>query len=138
MAFDRVTIIKKYLLWLVKTQHFINSGTATYTGTAGQQRIGKEFIANYVFPLPPFAEQQRIVARVDEIISLCNLLNGEKGLGGPQLTPKISKIIEFKPQPAHQDEEYAEEFDMVARAESISPETQVKMAERIKLLRTKK
>ena len=66
------TIVQDYLLWLVKTQHFINSGIATYTGTAGQQRVGKEFISNYIFALPPLAEQHRIVARVNILMALCD------------------------------------------------------------------
>ena len=66
------TIMQEYLLWLVKTQHFINSGTATYTGTAGQQRIGKEFVKNYIFPLPPLVEQHRIVTRVNIFMTLCD------------------------------------------------------------------
>jgi type I restriction enzyme S subunit len=132
------TIMQKYLLWLIKTQHFIKSGTATYTGTAGQQRIGKEFVANYVFPLPPLAEQQRIVARVDELMALCDLLGDGNALNYHMSVSEANKVIEFKPQLVRQDEENEEKFDMVARAESISPETQVKMAERIKLLRAKK
>jgi type I restriction enzyme S subunit len=37
------------------------------TGSAGQQRVPKEHITLTPFPLPPFAEQQRIVARVEEL-----------------------------------------------------------------------
>lgn len=62
------TINLKYVLYFVKNPIFINDGVATFTGTAGQQRIGTDFVKNYLFPLPPLAEQERIVATLDEIL----------------------------------------------------------------------
>ena len=44
------------------------------TGTAGQKRLPKEFVESNPFPLPPLAEQHRIVAKVDELMSLCDHL----------------------------------------------------------------
>ncbi len=58
-----------YILLICKTHDFINAGVKNFTGTAGQQRIGKDFIANYLIPLPPFAEQKRIVSQVENMIS---------------------------------------------------------------------
>lgn len=36
--------------------------------------ISREDVNDYVFPLPPLAEQQRIVNRVDELMALCDRL----------------------------------------------------------------
>ena len=44
------------------------------TGTAGQKRLPKEFIESNPFPLPPLAEQHRIVTKVDELMTLCDQL----------------------------------------------------------------
>jgi type I restriction enzyme S subunit len=44
------------------------------TGTAGQKRLPKEFVESNLFPLPPLAEQHRIVAKVDELMALCDQL----------------------------------------------------------------
>ena len=44
------------------------------TGTAGQKRVPTEYFASSSFPLPPLAEQHRIVAKVDELIVLCDRL----------------------------------------------------------------
>lgn len=41
------------------------------TGTAGQQRVPAEYLKKCLFPLPPLAEQQRIVAKVNELMALC-------------------------------------------------------------------
>ncbi len=65
---------KYYLLYIFKTQHFIESGVKVFTGTAGQQRISKDFIEDFLIPLPPLAEQQRIVDKIEEIMTHINSL----------------------------------------------------------------
>ena len=59
----------RYLLYFVKNQQFIADGVSTMKGTAGQQRVSRDFIANYFLPLPPLAEQERIVGRLDALLS---------------------------------------------------------------------
>lgn len=64
----------KYLLTILKTEMFIQEGVKNFTGTAGQQRIGRDFVANYIIPLPPIAEQQRIVEKIEELLSIVDCL----------------------------------------------------------------
>ena len=45
---------------------FLQEAERNFTGTAGQQRVPKEFMASVSFPLPPLDEQHRIVARLEE------------------------------------------------------------------------
>ena len=72
---DNTRIINmRYLLLLVKTEMFIREGVKNFTGTAGQQRVGKDYIMNYVVPLPPLAEQHRIVEKVEELLSIVDNL----------------------------------------------------------------
>ena len=40
------------------------------TGTAGQQRIHKDYLATCLLPLPPRCEQERIVSKLKEIFPL--------------------------------------------------------------------
>ena len=68
------TVIGEYLLWFFKTGFFITNGVKTFTGTAGQQRIHKDYLASCLLPLPPLAEQKRIVAKLEEILPLCERL----------------------------------------------------------------
>ena len=63
-----------YFLLFCKTHAFIQDGTKNFTGTAGQQRIGKDFISNYLVPLPPVEEQKRIVQRANFVIKSCDIL----------------------------------------------------------------
>ena len=64
------TLIREYLLWFFKTDYFISNGIKSFTGTAGQQRIHKDYLATCPIPLPPLAEQKRIVAKIEELLPL--------------------------------------------------------------------
>ena len=56
-----------YCLLIYKTHAFIEKGMKNFSGTAGQQRIGKELISDYLIPIPPLEEQKRIVSAVESI-----------------------------------------------------------------------
>ncbi len=62
------TIDRKYLLYFLKSPYFINE--AKFKGTANQQRIVIGYLENKYFPLPPLAEQHRIVERIEEYLSV--------------------------------------------------------------------
>jgi type I restriction enzyme, S subunit len=67
-----------YVLLFLKCPHFIDSGIPRMTGTAGQKRVPADYFAYSPFPLPPLAEQHRIVAKVDELMVLCDQLEAAK------------------------------------------------------------
>ena len=57
--------------------YYLMSMRQTYIGMAeggAQPNISKEKIVNSVLPLPPLEEQQRIVAKLEEILPLCERL----------------------------------------------------------------
>ncbi|HIT59441.1 MAG TPA: restriction endonuclease subunit S [Candidatus Faeciplasma pullistercoris] len=66
---------RDFLLWFFKSAYFIENGVKSFTGTAGQQRIHKDYLATCVFPLPPLAEQKRIVEKLEQLLPLCARLN---------------------------------------------------------------
>lgn len=68
---------RRFLLLTMKTGTYLRNGEAKMTGTAGQQRITRSYFETTPLPLPPLAEQRRIVAKVDELMALCDALEGE-------------------------------------------------------------
>ena len=60
-------LLDTFLFWFAKTERFIKNGIACFSGAVGQQRIGKDYVANTLFPLPPLAEQKRIVEKIEQI-----------------------------------------------------------------------
>jgi type I restriction enzyme S subunit len=67
-----VLVDPAYILIFLKSPYFIESGVPRMTGTAGQKRVSTEYFANSFFPLPPLREQGRIVAKVNELMALCD------------------------------------------------------------------
>lgn len=65
-------VLADYLMCLFKSNTFIEKGVQTYTGTAGQQRVSKGFVENYVIGLPPIKEQKRIVEKVMTVLDKIN------------------------------------------------------------------
>ena len=63
-----------YILIFLKCPHFIEAGILKMTGTAGQKRVPIEYFASSPFSLPPLTEQHRVVAKVDELMALCDRL----------------------------------------------------------------
>ena len=60
------TISKEYLLFFLESPYFVEE--ASFKGTANQQRIVSGYLESKLFPLPPLAEQQRIVAKLEEVM----------------------------------------------------------------------
>jgi type I restriction enzyme S subunit len=71
-------IDQDYILLFLKSPHFIETGIPRMTGTAGQKRVPFEYFAYSPFPLPPLAEQRRIVAKVDALMALCDRLEAAR------------------------------------------------------------
>ena len=61
-----------FLLLLANRSNFQNQGAG-----GAQPNISREKIIRTVVSLPPLAEQERIVARVDELMALCDRLETE-------------------------------------------------------------
>ena len=66
-----------YALYFFKSNSFIKLCVGSFNGVVGQQRIGKAIIENISFPLPPLAEQKRIVRKIEDLFSLINIIEME-------------------------------------------------------------
>ncbi len=67
-----------FLFWFVKTESFIKNGIACFSGAVGQQRISRDYVANTLFPLPPLAEQKRIVEKIEAIFKQADIIEEKR------------------------------------------------------------
>ena len=74
---NRETVIPDYVWVFLKSPDFRTGGEAVMTGSAGQKRVPSDYFAKTPFPLPPLAEQKRIVIKVNELMALCDTLEAK-------------------------------------------------------------
>jgi type I restriction enzyme S subunit len=60
------TVSNEWLYYFLSRETFRGEGAARMSGAVGHKRVSKEFIEGYPIPVPPLAEQQRIVGLLDE------------------------------------------------------------------------
>jgi len=60
------SLSKQWLYYFLSRETFRAEGAARMSGAVGHKRVSKEFIETYPIPIPPLAEQQRIVSILDE------------------------------------------------------------------------
>ena len=73
IALLKLLINWDYLFYALKSPVIKSQCDATATGTA-QKTIGLKSLRSMVIPLPPLAEQKRIVAKLEKILPLCEQL----------------------------------------------------------------
>ena len=62
------TVNRWFVLYFLESPYFIDE--ATFKGTANQQRIIVGYLENKLFPLPPLAEQGRIVGKIGLVLPI--------------------------------------------------------------------
>jgi type I restriction enzyme S subunit len=71
-------ILPGYIYLFLRSPLFMVEGEKRMTGTAGQKRLPTEYFATRACPLPPTEEQARILAKVDELMTLCDELEARQ------------------------------------------------------------
>ena len=84
-----LNIHAKFYLYLFKSQWYISEGTKYFKGVVGQQRVHKGIFTDLQVPLPPLAEQYRIVAEIERWFALIDEI--EQGKADLQRTIKQTK-----------------------------------------------
>jgi type I restriction enzyme S subunit len=65
-------VLPEYLFQYIRQESFRKAAEAEMTGSVGQKRVPVSFLEGADFPLPPLAEQKRIVAKVEELLARVN------------------------------------------------------------------
>ena len=61
--------MKIYIYWLIKTKYFLDYANEEATGTT-IKNVSLAAMRNFPIPLPPLAEQKRIVAEIEKFVTL--------------------------------------------------------------------
>lgn len=71
-----------FILQFLRLDLILQSASETFKGSAGQQRVPKEFLQNLKIPLPPLSVQEKILAHIHKIeSSIANTQDKVKALG---------------------------------------------------------
>ncbi|MFR6290968.1 MAG: restriction endonuclease subunit S [Peptococcaceae bacterium] len=69
------SIYNRFLLWCIRSAIIRTQIESAATGTSDSMKnISQKLIQSLILPLPPLAEQKRIVARLEELLPLCERL----------------------------------------------------------------
>lgn len=119
-------IERRYVLLFLKTPAFLKEGEVVMTGSAGQKRLPRSYFECKPFPLPPLAEQSRIVTRVEALMRLCDALEAKGQLEAAQHAQLVSTLLGTLTASATPDElasnwqRVAQHFDLLLdRPEAI-------------------
>jgi len=73
--FDKID--KFFIKKLINSKYFLNYAFSSATGST-IKNVSLKAMREFLFPLPPLAEQKRIVAKIDQLMSLCDKLEAQR------------------------------------------------------------
>ena len=100
IRFDQKVVYPAFMKFYFQTNHFMKSQIDRLAGESSMKNLTMEKIRCFQIPLPPLAEQKRIVAILDRFDSLCNSLTdglpAEIELRKKQYEYYRDKLLSFK------------------------------------------
>lgn len=93
-------LLPSYLYLFLSTEDFRAEAKRAMTGAVGQQRVPKSFLENYLFPLPPVSEQERLLKKIElEFTRISSLMKMVDGLSFKLNRLKLSYYESIFPTP---------------------------------------
>ncbi|QRY67290.1 restriction endonuclease subunit S [Ensifer sp. PDNC004] len=92
LKFDHDLIVPEYLAYTLNSPRCYKQ-SQEFTQGIGNRDLGLTRLINIILPLPPVAEQKRIVARIDELMALCDLLEEQVREGERLNTELLASLV---------------------------------------------
>lgn len=87
-------MLPEYTYYLLMDHRFISSGSSTYKGIVGQQRVQSDVIKNYLIPVAPYLEQVRIVEKIKQVFTIIDTIDELQLQYSDNLAILKSKLID--------------------------------------------
>ncbi|MDA8686124.1 restriction endonuclease subunit S [Robiginitalea sp.] len=97
--------LASFIYCFIKTPEFLNAGERIMRGVAGQQRVPREYVETHLIPFPPLPEQQRIVAKLDELMQYCDALESSIKESQQQNELLLQQVLREALEPKEMDKE---------------------------------
>ena len=111
--------IRYYLHYCITSEYIQNMIMDVQVGVS-REGLSATKLSYFCIPIPPLAEQERIVAKIDELMSLCEALSDTKALDNYNAILAKPNIIQHK---TSSPVEYSEDdYDMVVGFRSDNEE----------------
>ncbi len=85
-------VLPEYVYRFVQQDSFLRDGEANMTGSVGQKRVPAVWLGSLRIPLPPLAEQRRIVAQVEALLARVQAARTRLGKG-PALLKRFRQSV---------------------------------------------
>ena len=99
VADSHVTVVRPvsldsvYLWRWIQSPYVQNEIEGSASGTTNQIELNTSTVFNQLIPVPPLAEQSRIVARVEELMHLCDTLDASGQLEAQQHAQLVNTLL---------------------------------------------
>lgn len=82
-------LLPEYLGWLSRTHDFVDSCRSASEGTTNRVRLKEDKFAQIEIPLPPLAEQRRIVAKIERLAAKIDEARGQKAFADEDVEAQV-------------------------------------------------
>ena len=86
-------ILPEWIHLVIRSKKFREEAEKNMPGTAGQKRVPKEFLEDYLFPVPEIMEQKKIIEHAEKLIKKQELLKFEINKRGNLVSALMPSLL---------------------------------------------
>ena len=90
---DTKGLLPEWIHLIVRSKAFKDEAEKNMPGTAGQKRVSKKFLEDYLFPVPEISEQKAMIGHAEKLIQQKDLLKSEIDKQGDYISALMPSIL---------------------------------------------